>query len=910
VRRGRARAGSWALACLVALLACGPVAIQPPAPNEPEGRVQPGWLLLSPGRPATGHLGPLANDVARGSILGVDRVREQWALYGQGQVIAIADSGLDSGDEATLSQDFSGRLVRAFALGRTSDWSDPNGHGTHVAGSVLGSGQLSGSDPARQAYGGSFAGVAPEASLVFQSLLDAEGGLGGIPDDLGDLLQQAYDAGARIHTNSWGANFFIKPLARFMTTGRYTPESAQVDRFLWEHPDMVVLFAAGNEGVDYFTPQQGGLELPPPDGVVDPDSLSSPGTAKNTITVGATESLRSEGGHAQKPYGGDGDLLSTVLGYSFTTEPLASDLPSDNADGMAAFSSRGPTQDGRIKPDVVAPGTNILSARSHAPGAEELFGAYDQHYVYCSGTSMATPLVAGATALIRQWYVDHQATSGPSAALIKATLINGTTIISPGQYGRGPGQDVPDAWPNPVTGWGRVDLYTSLPHAGGYEVWFTDEQVGVVTGQELTYERYVLQGDEALRITLVWTDPPGVPDPEEVKLPGLTAQQPPQLVNDLDLVVESPDGQRLLGNMGETPDRLNNVESVRLAGAPTGEYRLLVRGHSVGQGPQPFALVAAGLRVVSGPEPTAEPQQATPAAQAEEEAEGLEGWIIGLIAGLGGLVVVGLGVLAYLLRRGRSRGPGQMDRRQAVVGPGRLVPARGQEGRATGAGPLPGLTLIAENGPRAGQAQRVGKSPFVLGRSSEADLTLAEGPVSRLHARLETREGRWYLRDLDSANGTYLNRQRVAAPQPLHSGDLIGIGESVFLAKVEPPPAPATRAAKPGRGRAIVAGVVTAIVLLLLIAAGVLWARGQAARDETGGPPGLPPVTLPEVDLPTVELPPIDVPSVEVPTVELPTGMPSVEVPTGIPTRLPLPTDGLPIPTGVPPIPGLPIPTP
>lgn len=136
----------------------------------------------------------------------VDQVRDALALYGQGQIVAVADTGLDTGDMATLSADF-GRVRQGFAWGRPDSWSDSDGHGTHVAGSVLGSGILSGSDPASHRYEGSFAGVAPEAELVFQSLLDAEGGLSGIPDDLGALLGQAYSAGARIHTNSWGRTF-------------------------------------------------------------------------------------------------------------------------------------------------------------------------------------------------------------------------------------------------------------------------------------------------------------------------------------------------------------------------------------------------------------------------------------------------------------------------------------------------------------------------------------------------------------------------------------------------------------------------------------------------------------------------------------------------------------------------------
>lgn len=80
-------------------------------------------------------------------------------------------------------------------------------------------------------------------------------------------------------------------------------------------------------------------------------STTPPGTAKNCITVGASENLRPEIG---KTYGG-------IWPDDFPANPIKSDKRSDDAEGMVAFSSRGPTVDGRIKPDVVAPGTYILS---------------------------------------------------------------------------------------------------------------------------------------------------------------------------------------------------------------------------------------------------------------------------------------------------------------------------------------------------------------------------------------------------------------------------------------------------------------------------------------------------------------------------------------------------------------------
>lgn len=427
-----------------------------------------GVLWLEP------YLAPaLHNDVGGGQIMRAAAVRQSLGLFGAGQIVAVADSGLDLGDVNNMHPDFQGRVVQAYCLGRPDpcNWSDADGHGTHVAGSVLGSGAASGSNPAAHQYAGSYAGVAPEARVVFQSLDDNDGQLGGIPDDRGDLMRQAHADGARIHTNSWGGpTGNVNGAPQY---GGYTVGSQTVDAAAWELKDILILYSAGNNGVDANR-----------NGVIDPDSLGAPGTAKNVLTVGASENVRPS---VTRRWG---DMRPDDWG----TNPIASDLAANNADGMAAFSSRGPADDGRIKPDVTAPGTYILSTRSRHPNVGDGWGAFNQYYLYMGGTSMSTPLTAGAAAVVREWLTAHRGIANPSAALMKALLINGAADISPGQYGAGAQQETPSQRPNIVNGWGRVDLVESLMPDGGRQVVLVDDASGIDTNGSRTYQLAVGNG--------------------------------------------------------------------------------------------------------------------------------------------------------------------------------------------------------------------------------------------------------------------------------------------------------------------------------------------------------------------------------------------------------------------------------
>lgn len=488
----------------------------------------------------------LSNDISS-SICGLPELRQTLGLYGAGQIVGVADAGLDTGNLNTISADFAGRIVKTYALRRPGEWSDLNGHGTHVVGSLLGSGILSGSNPIAHNYAGSFAGYAPEASLVFQSIGDA-GNLVFPPLDLSELFQPVYEDGVRVHSNSWGS----------AAAGAYTTYSRQVDQFVWEHKDFTAVFAVGNGGEDLDQ-----------NGVVDPDSIYAPATAKNCIAVGATESVRTTG-FCLAGYG-------VCWPSSFSAAPIRYDSVSNNAGGMAAFSGRGPTDDGRIKPDICAPGTNIVSSRTHANVSATGWGIYDENYIYYGGTSMSTPQVAGAAALVREYYQREKGINA-SAALVKATLIAGADDISPGQYGTGYYREVFPA-PDFSQGWGRLNIKKALFPDPPAVNEFTDESSPISTGEIREYQYTVTDGSVPFVATLVWTDYPGA------------VHAAKELVNDLDLTVITPSGASYpQGNA----DRTNNVEQVRIASPELGTYKVRVTGYNVPMGPQDYALVVSG----------------------------------------------------------------------------------------------------------------------------------------------------------------------------------------------------------------------------------------------------------------------------------------------------------------------------
>jgi subtilisin family serine protease len=491
-------------------------------------------------------------------------------LSGRGETVAVCDTGLDTGDPASVHADFRGRVaaVLSYPIGPDLDpfVNNPggddgpadldSGHGTHVAGSVLGNGAASVGIPG---LASPIRGLAYNARLVFQAVeqelrwknpadLQRHGRyvLAGIPVDLTRLFDDAYRRRARIHSNSWGGG----------APGEYDEQCQALDRFVWDHKDFCVVVSAGNDGTD----QDG-------DGRINPMSVTSPGTAKNCITVGACENDRPN--FAGETYGAWWPRDYPVA--PFKTDPMAND-PSQ----VVAFSSRGPTLDQRFKPDVVAPGTFILSTRSVMIAMNNTaWAAYppSRLYFHMGGTSMATPLTSGAVVLLREYLRRRQRIARPTAALLKAALVAGAVRL-PGGQGEGAVVDNDQ-------GFGRVNLDGVVAPPPPAVARFLQVRPGLGTGDVRTLDLTVASAAVPLRIVLAYSDFPG-----------------PALVNDLNLLVTAPDGRRLAGNQPAggalALDAHNNVEVVHVDDPAPGVWQVQVVGSNVPFRPQPYALVTIG----------------------------------------------------------------------------------------------------------------------------------------------------------------------------------------------------------------------------------------------------------------------------------------------------------------------------
>lgn len=447
-------------------------------------------------------------------------------------IVDVIDDGLDNGsatnpahaDFYVLGRSYYGSRV-AYARDVTTSGGpyDASGHGTLNA-AILGGYNADSGSPYRDAQGYQYGlGISPYGRIASTKVF-LDSGAWGYAGTHEALIAGSYQRGARITNSSWGA-----------ADNRYTAAAQSFDALTRDadptapgNQEMTHLFAAGNEGPAINT-------------------IRSPATAKNVITVGASENVRP---------GSDGCGVGSA--------------DADSWQDIAALSSRGPTADGRVKPDIVAPGTHVQGAASQSflyngSGICDLYYPTGQTlYTWSSGTSHAAPAIAGALSLI---YARHVAQTGapPSPALLKAYLLNAGRYL-PGSGGGG-------TLPGNAQGWGLADLGRSFD--GAARLWVDQTVLLSQTGQQFQLNGQIVDPARPFRVTLAWTDAPGTPAAAA-------------WVNDLNLEV-TIGGQTYRGNVfsgassvtGGSADFKNNVESVFLPAGTSGPFTVRVVGADI-----------------------------------------------------------------------------------------------------------------------------------------------------------------------------------------------------------------------------------------------------------------------------------------------------------------------------------------
>ncbi|MFE8599426.1 S8 family serine peptidase [Archangium violaceum] len=485
--------------------------------------------------------------------------QEQFSTSGFG--VDVSDSGLDNatatpnhfalyvnGDVANASRVVYARLEGTPNAGSTNQGCD--GHGTlnsHIIGGYVGLTGAPHEDTAGYKYG---LGVAPFVKLGSSVVFDPARFTS---PDYADLQSRAYRDGMRISSNSWGSS-----------SSAYTIDAQEYDALVRDaqpegsavpnpgNQQMIIAFAAGNDGPAT-------------------NSVGSPSTGKNVITVGASENVH--------PFGG-ADACGTADGEANSLLDVAS------------FSGRGPTDDGRKKPDIMAPGTHVSGGMAQTDGqranppalpngqalscfdasgvcagfGSDFHPAGQQWTSASSGTSHSTPAVAGGAALLYQYFI-NQGMAPPSPAMAKAYLMNSTRYMS--------GTGANDSLYSNNQGTGLMDLgmaFDSVPRMLDDQ---NPDNLFTATGQTRTFSGAISDSTKPFRVTLAWTDAPGSTTGSAWK-------------NNLDLTVTVGENT-YKGNVftgansvtGGTADGSNNVESVFLPAGSEGSYTVTVTATNI-----------------------------------------------------------------------------------------------------------------------------------------------------------------------------------------------------------------------------------------------------------------------------------------------------------------------------------------
>jgi hypothetical protein len=395
---------------------------------------------------------------------GVSRLQEDISfgspLLGLGVTVGIWDGGRVRTDHI----EFTDRATQNDAAIEFDD------HATHVTGTI-------------GAFGTNInaKGMAPACSM---RVWDFQNDLSEMSVSASQLLLSNHSYGTirGWHDGSWFGDPSVSNIEDYLF-GFYNGKSRSLDQISFSAPYYLIVWAAGNDRNDAGSGPQ------PPDGNSGTgfDSIGPEGIAKNVLTVGA---------------------VSKVANYN---------TPSDVI--MSPFSSWGPTDDGRIKPDLVGAGVNLTST----------FSTSSASYGVLSGTSMAAPNITGSLALVQELYARLN-----GGKRFRASTLKGLAIHTAKEAGLFMGPDY-------KFGWGLLDTYEagSIIVRNSVQNGVVIEEQNLVQGTTFQIPIEPLEGTR-VRVTLSWTDPAGTP-----VTPSLDPSTR-MLVNDLDVSIVDDDGNVIL----------------------------------------------------------------------------------------------------------------------------------------------------------------------------------------------------------------------------------------------------------------------------------------------------------------------------------------------------------------------------
>nr|NQU89768.1 S8 family serine peptidase [Bacteroidota bacterium] len=469
-------------------------------------------------------------------------------LDGSGFTLGEWDGGAVRGTHQEFMNGTTSRINQADGAMQTSD------HSTHVAGTLIAQGIWN------QAQG-----MASAANLDAydwnndeSEMIQAAGnGLTLSNHSYGSIRGWMSETINNQTTWYWYGNILIDPTGQEdYLFGFYNDKAQELDNIASALPHYLILKSAGNDRNDTHSGSHwmniGGTWIQTnmyheQDGGTDGyDCLPPKGTAKNILTVGAVGQL--------------------INGYNQPADVVCE-----------AFSTWGPTDDGRIKPDIVANGDLLTST----------IDDHNTAYAAMNGTSMSTPNVTGSLALLQQHYQNNR------EGQMSAAVLKGLTINTANEAG-------PDDGPDYMHGWGlfnavgAANLITLDNNEGG----LINEHV-LLNGETDEFE-FINDGTDDINVTICWTDPPGTPPADALNPTNL------MLVNDLFVRVTTPDGSVIYpwvlnpsspsAAATKGNNTRDNVETVNIQNPASGTYKILVSHYgSLLYAEQSYALIVSGL---------------------------------------------------------------------------------------------------------------------------------------------------------------------------------------------------------------------------------------------------------------------------------------------------------------------------